>query len=435
MERAKILLHPAFLMIGFWFFIYALYFLAPIVQTPPVSLMGAAFVGSMIFVFCIGSMLGGSGKRPVQASFTAATQLDLGLAKLINTLFLIGISGVLLGLYGKILSVENISFCSFSALRAARAQQLLGANTLSSSVLSGVGFFTYPAGIVAIVISFIRFETLSALTRYLLIFYVFLLFLLSMVVGGRSIIFVIILFLFLAVYVRYCQGLTAVPKSRGLKYLLVILVIAFLSYSMLIWKVRADCTGQSVDSFLAHAESVWGVKPSASLESVDVQGQSNFIRSIVSSIFYVTQSLSVVEKILGMDEPPVLLGAYHIDLVAAALRVFPEGSQFLTQGYSALLNSNVYGFFTSAWGALYIDFGFFGAYLAVLFWGLLAGYSYRLARLDIHSDRVTHYVFWMYSVLISFVSPPFGFSNSAVIFAWFFIYYLFRSPRLLNVKE
>jgi len=444
-------------MIGFWVFIYAVYFLAPIIQTPPVSLTGAAFVGSLVLVFCTSSVLAShwGGGFLVPASTASAAQLNVGLPRLINILFLIGISGAILSLYGKIISVEDISFCSFASLRTERAQQLLAARALSSSVLSGIGFLAYPAGFVAIVITLIRFEALPAFTRLLSIFYVPLLFLLSMVSGGRSTIFVIILFLGLAVYVRYCQGRTAIPKSQGAKSLLVILLIAFLGYSTLIWKVRAECSGQSPDAFLAHAEKAWGVKPTASLESLtrgvaqpdqvqsppdqvqsppaqvqsqpsQVLSQSSLVQSLVSSIFYVTQSLSIIERVLGMNEPPVLLGAYHIDLVAAALRASPGGSEFLAEGYSALLNSNVYGFFTSAWGALYIDFGLAGCYIATLLWGGLAGSAYRLARRNIYSGGVTQYVFWMYSILISFVSPPFGFSNSAVIFAWFLIYYLLR---------
>ena len=34
----------------------------------------------------------------------------------------------------------------------------------------------------------------------------------------------------------------------------------------------------------------------------------------------------------------------------------------------------------------------------------------------------TRYVFWSYAVLISFVSPPFGFSNSFITFVWFVLF-------------
>ncbi|MBS0307500.1 MAG: hypothetical protein JSS58_00885 [Proteobacteria bacterium] len=150
----------------------------------------------------------------------------------------------------------------------------------------------------------------------------------------------------------------------------------------------------------------------------------------MNTVFYFTQSLSILERILAMNDVPTLLGGYHIDLVAAFMRTSPESADFLGRGYAALLNENIYGFFAGAWGGLYIDFGLFGSVLGTMLWGWFAGRSYRTACRDVHSDRVILYIFWLYSILIGFVSPPFGFSNSAMIFFWFVAYSVFSSHRM-----
>ena len=151
-------------------------------------------------------------------------------------------------------------------------------------------------------------------------------------------------------------------------------------------------------------------------------GGPSVTQSIMSTIFYFTQSLSVIERILAMSESPVLLGGYHIDIAAAAMRAFPASADFLSEGYSDLLDANVYGFFTSAWGALFIDFGLFGAAFGAMLWGWLAGRSFREARSDADGRATVMYVFWMYSILISLVSPPLGVANSAMTLFWFVVY-------------
>lgn len=428
-KTKKTLLHPAWLMLGFWTFLYVIYFLAPINQTPPISTAGTAFVISHILVFCVGTVLGaggvGVGLRRKVPTFSPPSSRVLGI---INAFLLIGITGACLIILEKILTLDLFSLYESAALRTERAQQLLHAMPLSSTALSGIGFLTYPAGFVAIVLTLVLYESLPRTTRALSGLYVLAIFILSIATGGRSAIFVTMLFLGLALYIRNRRGLSTIPRSRLIKILFLLLLACFIGYSTLIWQTRAELSGQSVDEFLRHVDEDWGVTPTESLESLVLAlGQPNLMRNVISSIFYFTQSVSVIERILGMPEVPVLLGAYHIDLVAAAVRAFSDSPDFLVQGYAALLESNVYGFFTSAWGALYIDFGFLGSYMAALLWGMFAGLAHRHARKTINPDGNTQYVFWMYSILISFISPPFGFSNSAVIFFWFLFYRFLRS--------
>ena len=68
-------------------------------------------------------------------------------------------------------------------------------------------------------------------------------------------------------------------------------------------------------------------------------------------------------------------------------------------------------------GALFTDFGIPGSVVTVVLWGFLAGRFHLALRRAPQSDGAALYVFWIYSVFISFVSPALGFSNSALSFA------------------
>lgn len=415
-------------MIGFWMFLYACYLIAPINQTPSPSFTGVVFVVSQIFIFCIGAVLatGGLGERlPVKPFPLKICASSLNVSKQINIFSLIGIIGALLSLFDKILRLDSVNLHEIAVLRSERAHNLLNATPASISVLSAIGFLTYPAGFLALVLTLVFYESLSRAPRFLSVFYFVSIIFLNLASGGRSMIFVAILFLGIASYIRGCRGLNAIPKSHQVRIFLLLVLVGFISYSTLIWQIRSESSNLSVSAFLNHAEVKWGVTPTENLTSLALLlQQPSLTQSVLSSIFYFTQSISIIENILGMSEVPLMLGTYHIDLFAAAVRVFCDNQDGLAQGYAALLKNNVYGFFSSAWGALYIDFGFFGSYIATFFWGLFAGLAHRHARRNIYSDGFILYVFWMYSILISFVSPPFGFSNSAVTFFWFVVYKL-----------
>ncbi|WP_156812369.1 hypothetical protein [Legionella tunisiensis] len=130
-----------------------------------------------------------------------------------------------------------------------------------------------------------------------------------------------------------------------------------------------------------------------------------------------------------MNDIKFLYGGYHIDILAAALRAASEGDEFLRPGYQILLTANIYGFFTGAWGALFIDLGYF-SFLAAVIWGVVAGRSWRNFHRNPNLLTALSYVFWSYSILISFVSPPFGFSNSFVIYLWFVLFSIWSKIRI-----
>lgn len=412
------LVHPASFMIAFWLVLYIVYAIAPVEQTPEVGWLGSLFVWSLVAVFAFTAAMGSVGRVGPARGLTKRHGPDH--ARLVTGLLLLGIASALLGLQQKLGAIADVGLLGAAALRAERAQQLIDAEQMASGVLSGLSFLTYPAGFVGIVATLIRYERYPRLTRTLLLLYVPVIFLHNIVSGGRSTILVAILFVGLSIYIRRRNGLPAMPRSKALRRLLWVLVAAFLAYSTIIWQIRSELSDMNLDAFLGHAEQVWGATPTRNLERfAEWVGQPGLVQSVLSTTFYFTQCLSVGEKVVAMPTPPLLFGGYQIDLVAVLYRVLPGGAEYLREGNAKLLDENIYGFFTGAWGALYIDFGLIGAVLATALWGWLSGRAHRSAKRGVDHGQVELYVYALYGVLVSFVSPPLGFSNSCVTFLWF----------------
>ena len=420
-------------MLGFWVLMYLATWLAPITQRPAVSVAGFLYVIGMLALFAIAALAGSSGlvSKTRNGGAVMPRVLPSGHRDaVLRLLLVVGCTGGLLGLYAKLGAVDVLSLIGSAALRTERAQQLLDGAPVTSGWAGAAAFFTYPAGFVAVLVTVLNYEQCRASVRMLAALFIPIVFAQSIAAGGRSAILVLLIFIVLAIYLRHWRNQSAIPRARAVRFMFVALVLAFLVYSSVVWRVRSELAVMNIDAFLAHADQAWGVTPNQSLEAAaETFGGPGIVKNAMSTIFYATQSLAIIERVLAMESSPLLLGGYQVDLVAAVLRATPGGGEFLAHGYDELLEANVYGFFAGAWGSLYIDFGPLGCVFAVALWGFLAGRSQLALSRDPQSDNAAIYAFWLYSVLISFVSPPLGFSNSAITFLWFLIFHFATKPR------
>ena len=429
------LVHPAIAIVVFWLGLYGLYGLAPIRQTPSPGGIGLVFNFAFVVLFASSAWLASIPivSTPQDPLSGHRREMPTG-ARLVALLAFIGCVGAVLGILSKAGAAPLNALIDAASLRNERAQQLMDADTITSGPAGALAFLTYPAGYVAVYVAMLRFEQLTSTARRLALLFVPLAFTQSVVAGGRSGIVVLLILISIAAYVRRHRGARAIPQSAAVKWLGRVLVILFLVYSSTIWFVRAELSDLTSDGFLTLADASWGVVPTPALEAFATStGQPELLQIMISTIFYFTSSLSVTERVLSMVNVPTLLGGYHIDLAAGLLRTSPEGRQFLSDGYERLLDANVYGFFTGAWSALYIDFGALGAVAYTVIWGLLAGRTFRaMTRFGSDADAAM-YGFWFYSVLISFVSPPLGFSNSAITLCWFLAFVV--AMRIRQIRQ
>ncbi|MBS0308926.1 MAG: hypothetical protein JSS58_08135, partial [Proteobacteria bacterium] len=259
-------LHPALMMVYFWAGMYALYLLAPIVQTPTVSLQGFGFVVMLVALFGVAAGIGASHSLRQNLGHVQERPLETPAFRLLNLLLVIGIVGGVASICAKVNALQELSLAGFVALRNERANELIATTQQTHAVLSALGFLCYPAGFVAVVIMIARYEQTRMFSRGLTMMFFVVVFVLSIAFGGRSMIFVLILFVALGAYLRRCRGLAMIPRSKSLRRMLIGLVLLFVAYSAVIWQVRASLNNMDIADSLQYAERVWGVKPSPSLE-------------------------------------------------------------------------------------------------------------------------------------------------------------------------
>lgn len=420
-------LHPAALMLLFWAFICLVYFCGPIYLTPEVSVSTFVFLGFHILLFVMGSIL------LVHIQLFKFTRREMVLLcyvphrylyQIIFVTLAIGICGELMSIYSKIRMVGGFNFASISELRSVRAQALLAGDGIQSGLLPILGFLTYPAGFVGAVACMIFYERLPLILKGMCYFFMFNVLLVAVCMGGRSPILVLLLLIGASFYVRSQMGESYIPRSLPLRMSILAVLVLFVAYSSYIWIVRAaESKMMTSSAMLDHAANVWGAHPRTYLlKAGEWLGSPGFVQSVLSSTFYFIQNLSISERLLmSADKMPTMYGAYQIDLVAALFRSIPQGAEFLKNGYSVLLDANVYGFFTGAWSGLYLDISVF-SFLAALLWGGISGKAWLNFKRNPNLLTGVKYIFWSYSILISFVSSPFGFSNSLMIFLWFLVF-------------
>jgi len=104
---------------------------------------------------------------------------------------------------------------------------------------------------------------------------------------------------------------------------------------------------------------------------------------VIINSYYATHEIPMLDRTLAYTgQLGPYYGAYQFYLLAAfAQRVTPWWSVDAVM-LPQLKAANVYGWFSTAWGGMYLDFGAGGALVAVLICGWLAGIVYRRALID-----------------------------------------------------
>lgn len=415
-------IHPAIIIALFWIFICGIYLWGPIYLTPAVSLPTFAFLGLHILLFILGSILFTrvSVFKPLMNKSVIISFIpNRNLYQIIFIILFIGICGELMTVYSKLSAIGGFDFQAITKFREDRAQALLAGADLQSTPLSALAFLIYPAGFAGAVAGMFFYEKIPFLIKAMFYAFVINVFSVSLCMGGRSPILVLFILMAITFYARGKAGEGYIPKSLSLQISMLAVIILFIAYSSYVWVVRAEQAKMSTQAMLEHAATIWGAHPKECLLSIN---NPQLIQSILGSTFYLIQNLSVAERLLSSyGEVPTMYGAYQIDLLAALFRAFPHGAEFLKSGYDVLLSANVYGFFTGAWAGLYLDIWIFSL-LAAVVWGAVAGKAWLNFGENPNLLTGVKYIFWAYSIFISFVSGPFGFSNSLMIFAWFLVF-------------
>ena len=174
----------------------------------------------------------------------------------------------------------------------------------------------------------------------------------------------------------------------------------------------------SADAILATRLEAWNVKPRGYVASAIESGRLSARGAMIglSTYFYLTHGVRTIDIAWhARDKFTPKWGVYEIGVLSPLLRVFFPHNQQVEAMEAELRAASIYGFFPSVWAAAFIDFGFVGAIIYVLIWGVVAGWSAAGSK---HSDLMTPLlllVFVLASILLSVVQGPLGMANSALV--------------------
>lgn len=190
--------------------------------------------------------------------------------------------------------------------------------------------------------------------------------------------------------------------------------------------------------FAAVMRDSWHAQPRGYVLSA-VESQlvpESSIRSILSNYFYLTHGVRILDTVWQAREnlTPVW-GVYEVGILSPLLRVFFPENQTLSSMSSQLRSAEIYGFFPSAWGAAYIDFGASGATIYIVLWGLLAGLSFRGSRVSTLTTPPLILTFIFSSIALSPLQGPLGIANSALVLVSMLVVGLAIDSRSLNTRS
>jgi len=429
--------HPAITMLQVWAFCIVAFLVLPFeLVNRTLTSWGMLMLALFITAFCAGGVVrslqerarGGTAAikvdRYVGVDFRRADRVLAAVALLSIVLLVLQI------LQGNFLDLEEAW-----QTRSDRAIAVMTGSESESGLLFQISFLLYPAGFIILAreIVFRRTPNLIRLGLFGLAPIV----LVSLVMGGRGPILYALVLVLVAFRVRgRLLATTRAPLLRRITPRGIFLAIAFgivslvaLNYFVNVFVVRAEGAG-GVDAMFAIAESNWGVTFSG-------RG-ANFLFSTIGSgntylvfvfSWYLIQGL-VMSNILFTDYVgPPHYGVSGIELITAAMRrIDGESVQLM---FADLLDLNTYGFFSSAFGSLFLDFRSFGFALSFI-WGYLAALVFYKTRKAEDPRWFLIAPFMVIGIFFSLINTPLGFSNGATTHLWMIAVFLLARPRILS---
>jgi hypothetical protein len=318
-------------------------------------------------------------------------------------------------------------------VRSDQANALLNGLESSSSIFFQIAFLLYPSGYIFIVLHIIYAKRINYLN--LIIFGFTPIVLAMLVMGGRFPILFAFSIAYFAFRVRKNKAVELGHEYNGnqikrkknsplIYFLTAIILISSLYYFSLVFFVRAESLGGSSIMF-SFADEVWGIKFNGFLSSFIftlLGGDGTFLLFIFC--WYAVQGFVMTNFIFTFYDGPLQFGSYGIDIFSAIFRrIF---GSFVTNNFSSLLDIGTYGFLPSAFGSLFVDFGYLGIIVCFI-WGRWSTLVYKKSKIgDMRSLILMP--FMLSGILFSLINTPFGFTNGFITYIWLFIIYYIIKP-------
>lgn len=398
---------PSTLMVATWGMAVAAYLLGPIAYFDRPRPSTWLFIAASLFTFVAASEIGYRVRPRKPCAPAAPRETRWTVDEVIRAAACVGLLGtVALSVDKLILSGLDYSQ-GVTAVRTERAEAVMAGTALElrRSPLLYIGFLTFGLSVPAYLLYLlrpnrVRPSTLRLAHAGLLSPVAF-----SLIYGGRSPMGLLLLMVVGAAVVRHLQGRPALPRDALPRLLLALFAVVMAVYSSYIFTERRRGTPLvGYDELEQHFENAYAAVPSPTIGQLVREGaDEQLVMNALMTIYYVTHELPMLDRTLSYPGP---LGPYHgqyqFYLVTALLaRVIPEWSvdQRMTD---ELRDADLYGWFSTAWGGMYMDFGTAGAMAATFFCGWLSGCVYGRGR---RTGDVRWQLFMCFVVAGILVSP------------------------------
>lgn len=414
--------HPAQTMIGIWGLCLASYAVLPYqLLGRQLTTEGIAILVAFIAAFLFGTLMVPTGKAvslvdrsPLIDATRAETWLMMA-SGLASIFFVLDAS-----------SKNVFDLAAAYEMRSETADALLKGEASISSVWFQIAFLLYPACYVysAIHILFAR----RVQVWKLVIFGLLPIILVSLVMGGRNPLFYGVIVAWLALRDRKKLGrggAQIAQKRRRTKWLAslvwFVVLVGLFQYFAAVFMARAAAAGGSLEMF-RHAEEVWGVGFGGALSSaIFVLFGEDGAYLVFIFVWYLLQGFVMSNYLFSSYDGPMQMGIYGVDIMTALMRRLD--SQRVAEGFDYLMDSGTYGFFPSAWGSLYVDFGFYSLIICAL-WGAFAAFTYRRSVVQKKPDWLLIWPFVNVGILFSLINTPFGYANGLIAHGWVLVAFL-----------
>lgn len=419
--------HPASLMITTWTACVALYMLLPFeLVSRSLTFFGFGILFLFIAAFCLGAYL-----RCPPITQRRAAWIDLPDFTIANRIIVtVAIIAIVSQIY-ELVTGAGLDLEAAFAIRNERSVGFINGTQSGSSLAFQIGILTSPIGYVAIAKELIFHNR----TRYLHLglFGFGPLVSSALAVGGRGPLLFAIIMSVLAIRTRrFVQlpketGPESPPKRRVGGIVIGFLVVMLsMNYFVQVFILRAG-GAEATEIVLASVGQIWGVGFSGegARAMTNVIGAGNTYIVFAFS-WYLVQGMVISNEVFTRFEGPWMLGLYGNEIFLAIARRL--NVDLVVDGFVSLDKLNAYGYLTSAFGALYVDFWYFGIPISAV-WGSLAALVYQKSRLS-HDGRWTMLVpFFTQGIVFSLINTPLGLANGFVTYIWLMVIFFVSKRR------
>jgi oligosaccharide repeat unit polymerase len=424
--------HPASLMIRTWLLCFALFLLLPFELTSRVMTFYGFFILILfIAAFCAGAFLQSPLINQRRAAYLVPPNFRIA-DLIIAVVAIIAIAALLFDLR----SGAGLDLAAAYEIRGERSVAFINGTQSGSSLAFQIGFLTAPIGYVAIAKEVIFYDRL----RYgrLLLFGFGPLLASALALGGRGpLLFAIVMFVLAMLVRRFAISAKPTHQKRKLSgsqilaaVFIGVLGLASMNYFVQVFILRAGGT-EATAMALDIVGDVWGINFSGpvAVGMINTIGSGNTYLIFVFA-WYLIQGMVISNEVFTSYSGPPMLSLYGIEVFLAAARRFDL--RIIVDGFTALNEINAYGFVTSAFGTLYVDYWFFGLPVAAL-WGSLASLVYRKARTSMDARWLLAVPFVIEGIAFSLINTPLGLTNGFTTHFWMVVVFLAAKPKKMPV--